>query len=138
MTTTTLLERVGGREGVRAIVDDFYRRVENDPAIRPVYPVDLEPGREKLRLFMEQWMGGSPVYSEKYGHPRLRRRHFPFVIEDRHAGIWLRYMRQAMIENGVSEDDVRTIFEAWAPLAKHMVNASEDVPREPLSDTYLT
>jgi hemoglobin len=133
----TLFERVGGREGVQRIVADFYTRVEEDEGLRPVYPDDLTPGREKLTLFMEQWLGGEPVYSDLYGHPRLRRRHFPFVIGDRHAGRWLRHMREAMLANGVAEADARVIFERLAPLARHMVNERDDVPREPLGDVRM-
>ena len=30
--------------------------------------------------------GGEPRYSDRFGHPRLRMRHFPFVIDERAAG----------------------------------------------------
>ncbi|MBA4179955.1 MAG: globin [Anaerolinea sp.] len=125
----TLFERVGGRDAVGRIVEAFYRHVEADPVQRAIYPDDLEPGKEKLKLFFEQWMGGEPRYTGLYGHPRLRRRHFPFVIDELAAGRWLRYMRQAMQEEGVREQDLRQVFEALGPLAHHMVNAGQDVPR---------
>ena len=138
MADVSLFEVAGGREGVRELVDEFYRRVEADPGIRPVYPEDLSPGREKLTLFFEQWLGGPAVYSERYGHPRLRRRHFPFVIDERHAGLWLKHMREAMQARKIPRDAIATIFEGLAPLAHHMVNAHEDLPREPLNDAVLT
>lgn len=130
----TLFTRVGGREGVRRFVAEFYRRVEADPSLRPVYPDDLAPGREKLTLFMEQWLGGENAYSDLYGHPRLRMRHFPFVIGEAHAGRWLRHMREAMAECGVAEEDASVIFERLGPLAHHMVNEGQDVPRNPLGE----
>ncbi len=133
----TLFERVGGRDGVRRIVADFYGRVEADAVLRAVYPEDLSPGRQKLTLFLEQWLGGEAVYSELYGHPRLRMRHFPFVIGQVHAGRWLRHMREAMAEEGVGDEDQRVIFERLAPLAHHMVNEGQDVPRAPLGDVRL-
>ncbi|OAI40441.1 hypothetical protein AYO38_01080 [bacterium SCGC AG-212-C10] len=138
MGQDTLYSRAGGREGISAIVESFYEKVEKDAHMRSIYPADLEPGKAKLKLFFEQWFDGPPVYTELYGHPRLRRRHFPFVIDDRHAGLWLRYMRQSMAENGISNADLGTIFKAFGDLAKHMVNAGEDVPREPLGDVRLT
>lgn len=134
---TDVLERIGGKEGVSQIVEGFYRRVETDPNLRPVYPADLEPGKAKLKLFFEQWLGGPPVYTNLYGHPRLRRRHFPFVIEEKHAGRWLRHMREAMAEVGMTQDELKVIFESLGPLAQHMVNAGQDVPREPLGDEKL-
>ena len=134
----TLFTRLGGREGVRRLVAEFYRRVEADPGLRPVYPEDLAPGREKLTLFFEQWLGGETAYSDRYGHPRLRMRHFPFVISQAHAGLWLRHMRDAMVQCDVAEDDTRAIFERLKPLAHHMVNEGQDVPRDPLGDARLS
>jgi hemoglobin len=133
----SLYDLFGGHDGVVALVEEFYRRVEADPGIRPVYPDDLTPGKTKLKLFLEQWLGGPPLYSEKYGHPRLRLRHFPFVIDEKHAGLWLKHMRGAMQARGVPDDAVRVVFERLAPLAKHMVNAHEDVPREIIGDAIL-
>jgi hemoglobin len=126
----TLFEAFGGRDGVYALVEEFYRRIEADPGIRPVYPADLEPGKMKLKLFFEQWLGGPEVYSERYGHPRLRLRHFPFVIDEKHAGLWLKHMREAMQAQAVPEAAIAIVFERLGPLAKHMVNAHDDVPRD--------
>ncbi len=133
----TLFQRVGGREGVRRIIADFYGRVEGDAVLRAVYPEDLAPGREKLTLFMEQWLGGEAAYSDRYGHPRLRMRHFPFVIGEVHAGLWLGHMREAMTAQGVADADREVILERLEPLAHHMVNEGQDVSREPLGSVRL-
>jgi hemoglobin len=134
----SLFERIGGRAAVERIVDDFYNRIEADPDMRPIFPADMAPGREKQKLFMEQWLGGEPRYSDRFGHPRLRRRHFPFAIEERHAGRWLHHMTSAMRAAGVSDADVAEILAGLGPLAHHMVNAGEDVPREPMGDVRLS
>ncbi|MGI8925689.1 MAG: globin [Tepidiformaceae bacterium] len=137
MNSPSLFERVGGREGVQRIIAAFYTLVEADAHLRAIYPEDLGPGREKLTLFFEQWLGGEARYSERFGHPRLRRRHFPFVIDELAAGRWLRHMRAALASSGVSPADQEAIFERLAPLAHHMVNAGEDIPREPLGGARL-
>lgn len=137
IVSTSLFDRAGGAEGVARIVEAFYRRVEADSHLRPIYPEDLGPGKEKLTLFLMQWLGGPATYSEKFGHPRLRIRHFPFVIDDLAAGRWLRNMREAWQEEGVGEDVIAAVFERFGPLAHHMVNAGQDVPREPLGDVRL-
>jgi hemoglobin len=133
-----LFDRFGGRAAVERVVDRFYDAVERDAVLRPLFPADLGPGREKQRLFFEQWLGGAPRYSERYGHPRLRMRHFPFAIDERAAGRWLRLFTQAMREEGVGEQEIAEVLVALGPLARHMVNAGQDVPRAPLGDAFLT
>ena len=132
-----LFERIGGREVVRRITEDFYERVERDPELRPLFPEDLASGREKQAMFLEQWLGGEPLYSQRFGHPRLRRRHFPFVIDERAAGRWLRHMGDAFRAAGVGEQEIAEVFAGLGPLAKHMINAHENVPREPLGDAWM-
>lgn len=131
------IDRIGGRSVVEAIVDDFYARVAADPVQRAIYPESLDPGIRKLKLFLVQWLGGPSLYSDLYGHPRLRRRHFPFVIDELAAGRWLRYMREAMTAQGVPAEEQAAIFKGLAPLAHHMVNADEDIPREALGDVRM-
>lgn len=138
IVSASLLDRAGGPEAIHRIVESFYQRIESDSHMRPIYPEDLEPGKENLKLFLVQWLGGPQTYSERYGHPRLRIRHFPFVIDELAAGKWLRYMRQSWLEEGVSEEIVGIVFERFGPLAHHMVNAGQDVPREPLGDARLS
>ncbi|TAK73538.1 MAG: globin, partial [Dehalococcoidia bacterium] len=111
---------------------------EADEELRRLFPDDLTEGREKQALFLEQWLGGEPRYSERYGHPRLRMRHFPFVIDERAAGRWLRHMGEAFRAAGVPEREMQEVFAGLGPLARQMVNAGDDVPREPLADPFLT
>ena len=133
-----LFERVGGRAAVERVVREFYDRVESDPALRALFPADLAAGREKQALFLEQWLGGEPRYSARYGHPRLRMRHFPIVIDERAAGRWLRHMGEAFRAAGVGEQELAEVFAGLGPLAKQMVNADDAVPRTPLGDAFLT
>ena len=77
---TTRFARLGGREALARLVDAFYSRIERDPELRPIFPEDLAPGREKQKRFLEQWLGGEPRYAQRYGEPALRRRHLPFPI----------------------------------------------------------
>lgn len=134
---SSLIECAGGRETIEWAVDHFYDRVERDPILRPIYPQDLRPGREKLKLFFVQWLGGPPLYSERYGHPRLRRRHFPFVIDEQAAERWLALMSEALAAAGIPQAVRSAIEQRLRPLAFHMVNAHQDVPREPLGDVWM-
>jgi hemoglobin len=89
----------GGPEAFAALVDAFYDGVENDPLLRPMYPLDSEgmaEARENLALFLMQYFGGPAIYAEKRGHPRLRMRHFPFAIGASEREAWLRHMNAAI------------------------------------------
>src|SRR5258708_2862350 len=93
-----------GEEGFARLVGAFYRRVESDPVLRPVYPgVDLSAAERRLRLFLIQYFGGPTTYSEERGHPRLRMRHMPFAIGEAERDAWLRDMFDALDEAGIPE-----------------------------------
>ncbi len=129
---TTPFERIGGRDVVRRIVEDFYARIEQDAMLREIFPSDLASGIERQKLFLEQWLGGAPLYSMTVGQPMLRRRHFPFVIGPDHAARWLTHMRAAIEAAGVDGDTVAELMQRLEPLAMHMINDRDDVPRDPL------
>ena len=53
--------------------------------------------------FLCGWLGGPQHYTERFGHPKLRLRHMPFVIGILERDQWLACMDQAMGETGVDE-----------------------------------
>jgi hemoglobin len=93
----TFFAAVGGEDTFRRLVDAFYAGVADDPVLRPLYPEeDLRPAAERLRMFLIQYWGGPSTYSAQRGHPRLRMRHAPFVINAAARDAWLRHMRAAL------------------------------------------
>jgi hemoglobin len=93
----TFFAAVGGEETFRRLVDAFYAGVAEDPVLRPLYPEqDLRPAAERLRMFLVQYWGGPSTYSQQRGHPRLRRRHAPFAIDEAARDAWLANMRAAL------------------------------------------
>lgn len=96
---TPLYDLMGGDAGVQALVERFYRLMDEDPAfarIRHLHPADLAHSKEKLHRFLSGWMGGPPLYVEKYGHPMLRRRHMPFPIGSTERDQWMDCMTRAL------------------------------------------
>lgn len=93
-----VFDRVGGMEAFTRLVDAFYRRVERDDVLRPMYPDDLEPGKRHLAMFFAQYWGGGDLYSRDRGHPRLRMRHAPFQVTPEAAARWARHMTDAVVE----------------------------------------
>ena len=70
--------------------------VEQDPILRPMYPDDLTDPKRHLALFLAQYWGGPGTYSEERGHPRLRMRHVPFVVDAAARDAWLTHMEAAV------------------------------------------
>ena len=68
-----LFDAVGSRSST-ALVERFYRGVEADAVLRPMYP-DLTGPKRHLALFLGQYWGGRPRTPDERGHPRLRMRH---------------------------------------------------------------
>ena len=94
-------ELLGGDARVRELVDRFYDLMELEPAykeLRAVHGRTLESAREKLYLFLSGWLGGPPLYTDRFGHPMLRARHLPFAIGALERDQWMACMKQAMEE----------------------------------------
>ncbi len=119
----SVYEAVGGMAFFTALVERFYRRVEHDIMLRPLYPDDLRPSAEHLALFLAQYWGGPTTYSEARGHPRLRMRHAPFSIGQRERDRWMAAMTAAIDEAGVSPELRQRLVDYFTMAADHMINA---------------
>jgi hemoglobin len=125
LPSPTPYDLLGGEAGVERLVGRFYDLMDSAPeaaAVRALHPLDLESSREKLRLFLSGWLGGPPLFVQRYGHPRLRMRHFPFAIGPRERDEWLWCMDQALDEQEMPEDLRRHLRERLHALADHMRN----------------
>jgi hemoglobin len=120
-----IYESVGGMETFTRIVDSFYRGVEADPMLRPMYPENLDKSRERLTLFLAQFFGGPQTYSESRGHPRLRKRHMPFQIGQAERDTWMRLMTAAIEEAGIPESSRLVMLEYFEDAATFLINRSE-------------
>lgn len=122
---TPVYQRIGGEQAVRRLVDTFYDLLDELPEaadVRRLHPREMAGSRQKLFEYFSGWFGGPSLYTDKYGHPRLRARHLPFPIGDRERDQWLHCMRLAMQRTGVSEEIQAELWQRIAPLADHMRN----------------
>jgi len=122
----TLYEAIGGGATIRKLVEAFYPKVQADPLIGPLFPQDIRPVMEKQYMFLTQFFGGPPLYSEKYGHPMMRARHLPFPITPKRAEAWLNCMRRALAEIGLPSDLQLAVLERLKGPAYHFVNTEDD------------
>ncbi len=121
----TPYELLGGDEGVRRLVDRFYDLMDTAPEaanVRAMHARSLKSSREKLYLFMSGWTGGPQLYVERFGHPRLRMRHFPFAIATRERDEWLWCMDRALDEQEMPAEVRDFLRMRLHQLADHMRN----------------
>lgn len=120
----SLYERLGGEDGVRALVREFYRWMDTLAETRGIRAMhhDLAQSEEKLFAFLSGWTGGPQLYIEKYGHPRLRMRHFPFQIGESERDQWMLCMDRALATSALQEPYRSLMSRALYRLADHMRN----------------
>jgi hemoglobin len=120
-SSQTVYERIGP-EGFERLVRAFYRRVATDPLLAAMYPEDLEPAERRLRLFLIQLFGGPTTYSDERGHPRLRKRHLGFRIDQAARDVWMGHMRAALDEAGIAEPTYSELARYFEASATAMIN----------------
>jgi hemoglobin len=114
---------IGGEAAVRELAEAFYDVIEEEsPTLRALLPASTRNTRKKFFMYLSGWLGGPPLYEEKWGHPRLRMRHMPFPIGTDEATEWMRCMSIAMERVGVGEPLRSFLDERFEPLAQHMKN----------------
>jgi hemoglobin len=121
----TPFEMMGGEEKVKELVERFYDLMDLEPKyedLRRVHGTDLVRARQNLFWFLCGWLGGPPHYESRFGHPRLRARHMPFVIGIKERDQWLACMDQAMGEVGVDEALREKLRESFHQTADWMRN----------------
>lgn len=119
----SLYERVGGDPVFEQLVEVFYRLVEADPDLRPMFPEELESGKRWQFLFLTQFFGGPARYAEERGHPRLRMRHMPFRIDKKAREHWLHHMLTAIDTVEIGEPERSQMRDYFERASAQMVNA---------------
>ena len=125
----SLFDLLGGEPDatnqIRAIVEAFYDVMDTDEkakTIRQMHPEDLTSSSEKLFMFLSGWTGGPQLYTERYGHPFLRRRHLPFKIGEEDRDQWIYCMTKGMLNLKMEEEKIKALLNALYPIADFIRN----------------
>ncbi|MBU2883238.1 group II truncated hemoglobin [Psychrosphaera sp. B3R10] len=114
-----------GNDGVKKLANTFYDIMETDLRAKELYdmhPKPLDAIREKFYEFLVGWTGGPNIFMEKYGHPRLRARHLPFLIDQNLRDQWI-YCMNTALELEVTQPQVKAhLKDAFAQMATHIIN----------------
>ncbi|EKT4464864.1 group II truncated hemoglobin [Pseudomonas putida] len=114
-------QAAGGIEGLRRLVDDFYRLMDERPeaaSVRQMHPDDLQGSRDKLACFLSGWLGGPRLYSERFGSIAIPAFHAQWPIDQADAELWLACMADAIA------------LQPWAPTFAEYLLRQLRVPAE--------
>ena len=124
----TPYERIGGEQAVRKLCQTFYTIMcdtTQTQLIRAMHPNNIQISEEKIYLFLTGWLGGPPLYTDLYGHPRLRARHLPFSIGIEERDQWLYCMAQALKTMAIDELFAQQLMSSFVQTADFMRNQSD-------------
>ena len=111
-----------GEEKIRELVQVFYEEIESS-SIRSMFPETLNESIAKSADFMVQVLGGPPYYNQKYGPPRMRMRHFPFIIDEKARRAWLGCYKKALERVQIPERESKLIWDFLVDFSAWMVNS---------------
>ena len=110
---------------MRRLVNRFYDLMDALPEavhVRALHAESLKSSREKLFLFLTDWLGGPRLYNDRYGPPMLRARHLPFKIGERERDEWLLCMETALNEHPMPNDLREFLRQRFCAIADQMRN----------------
>lgn len=88
-----------GKDGIKALANAFYdvmeERIEAAP-IRAMHAENMTEIKQKLYEYLTGWMGGPPLYSDRYGSVCLTSAHKPYAIGTQERDHWLDCMDIAL------------------------------------------
>ncbi|RXK46614.1 group I truncated hemoglobin [Halorientalis pallida] len=111
MSETTLYERLGGRDGIRAVVDDFYDRLVADEQLGLFFEgADMERLRRTQTDFLCEAAGGPETYDAQ--PVREAHRHVPFEPGDIQRAVEL--LAESLDAFDVPAEDAQAVVDAVA------------------------
>jgi len=120
-----LYERMGP-DNLQAMVTDFYEQVPTDDILGPMYPPeDLAGAQRRLLSFLTFRFGGPQDYLQERGHPRLRMRHAPFVVDQAARDRWVELMDRSIDRLTLPSDVVGTLKEFLHHIATFLINRND-------------
>ena len=113
-----------GEEGFARLTRAFFAEIPGDEILSAMYPAhDLEGAETRLRDFLVGRFGGPDRYIQQRGHPRLRQRHAPFVINQEARDRWIQLMDRALDETTLPDDATRILRAFFHEAATFMINS---------------
>ena len=123
MSEQTLYDRLGGHDGIRAVVDDFYDRLVEDEELGPFFEeADMDLLRRTQTDFLCEAAGGPETYDA--APVREAHLHVPFTPEHIQRAVEL--LEESLDAFDVPEEDAQTVVNAVAAYEADLLADPED------------
>ena len=123
MYEQTLYDRLGERDGIRAVVDGFYDRLLDDEELGPFFEdSDTEPLRRTQTDFLCEAAGGP----ETYDAAPVREAHLHVPFEPEHIERAVALLRESLDEFDVPEEDAEVVVGAVAQHEADLLASPDD------------
>lgn len=130
--TETVLDALGGEDGLRALVEHFYDLIETHPRGAQINRLHmrghgLAHTREEQFNFMSGFCGGRQYYLEKHRHMNVKEIHEHVPILTKDAEDWLAVMDMALADQGHEGAAIERLRRSLRKVALILVNDGEVV-----------
>jgi len=124
MPQDRLYDRLGGREGIAAVVDDFYAQLVGDDELGEFFEgSDIQRLRETQTAFLCEAAGGP----ETYDGPPIREAHLHVPFTPAHIERAVELLYRSLDEYGVTGEDADAVVEAVAAYQEELLARPNDV-----------
>ncbi|MFC6864360.1 truncated hemoglobin [Halomicroarcula sp. GCM10025817] len=123
MSEQTLYERLGEREGIRAVVDDFYDRLVEDDDLGPFFEsADMELLRRTQTDFLCEAAGGP----ETYDATPVREAHLHVPFTPAHIQRAVELLQASLDAFDVPDDDAAAVVDAVAAYEEDLLASPDE------------
>jgi hemoglobin len=118
MSDTTLYDRLGGRDGIRAVVDDFYDRLVADDDLGPFFEgADVDRLRRTQTDFLCEAAGGPETYDAE----PVREAHLHVPFEPAHIERAVELLQESLDAYDVPDEDAEAVVGAVAAFEEELL-----------------
>jgi hemoglobin len=129
----TLFEWIGGEDALTALVAEFYRRVQLDSVLAPVFST-MGPGHPAhVAAFIGEVFGGPKTYSSTIGgHADMIRHHMQRSLTEGQRRRWIGLLLDTYTDMGLPDDpEFMSALVAYLEWGSRLavLNSQPDVPQ---------
>ncbi|RUL88610.1 group I truncated hemoglobin [Tautonia sociabilis] len=117
----TLYDRIGGEATVARVIDDFYRRVLDDPELEPFF---RHASMESLRRMQREFFGAALDGPQRYSGLALSHAHQDRGITVHHFNRFTQHLLQTLRDVGLEQAEVTEVIDRINTYADDIVGRS--------------